>query len=89
MLSVKTEADPASPAHLISIGVQTESDLWKHRPASSLDMDKKSPSLSQPSNRRGRGNRPDSTPDANTSSAQVNAAPASSAVRQLNDNVLH
>lgn len=87
MLSVKTEHGPASPALLSSPGVQIELDLWNHRPASSLDMEKKSPPLSQPSNRRGRGDRPDSTRSASTPSAQVNAAPASSAVRQLNNNV--
>jgi hypothetical protein len=87
MLSVKTEHGPASPALLSSTGVQTELDLWNHRPASSLNMEKKTPPLSQPSNRRGRGDRPDSTRSASTPSTQVNAAPASSAVRQLNNNV--
>lgn len=85
-MSVKTEPGSASPALLISTGVQTESDLLNRRPTSSLDMDKKSPPLSQPSNRRGRGDRPDRIP---TSSAQVNTAPASNAVRQLSDKLLH
>jgi hypothetical protein len=84
MLSVKTEpGSPASPALSKSTGVQTDSDLWNHHLASSLDMDKKSEPRSQPSTRRGRGDRPNSALSPSTPSvpAQANAAPASSAVR--------
>jgi hypothetical protein len=82
MLSVKTElGSPASHALLKSTGVQTDSDLWNHHLASSLDMDKKSEPPSQPSTRRGRGDRQRSVPSLSTPSAQANAAPASSAVR--------
>lgn len=82
MLSAKTEAGcPASPALLNSTGVQTDSDLWNHHLASSLDMDKKSDPLSQPSNRRGRGDRSNSAPSHSTPSAQANAPAASRAVR--------
>lgn len=82
MLSAKTEPGiPASPALLNSKGVQTDSHLWDHYLASSLDMDKKSDPRSQPSNRRGRGDRQNSTHSLGTPPAQANAAPASSAVR--------
>jgi hypothetical protein len=84
MLSVKTEpGSPASPALIRSTGVQTDSDLWNHYLASSLDMDKKSEPFSQPSTRRGRGDRPNSAhpPSTGTPPAQANAAAASSAVR--------
>lgn len=85
MLGVKTE--PASPPHLSPPGVQTNLNLWNRRLASSLDMDKKSQPGSRPSNRRVHGDRPDNTRSASTPSAQVNATPASRAVRQLNDHV--
>ena len=85
MLSVKTEPDSlASPALLNSTGVQTDIDLWNHHLASSLAMDKKSEPLSQPSNRRGRGDRSNMSNSAlslSTPPAQANAPPASSAVR--------
>ena len=82
MLSVKTEpGSPASHALLSSTGVQTDSDLWNHHLASSLDMNRKSQPLSQPSTHRGRGDGPNSTPSQSTPSAQANAAPASSTVR--------
>ncbi len=90
MRSVKTEpGSPASPALLSSSGVQTDLGLWNHHPFSSLDMDKKSQPLPQPSTRRGRGDRPNNinTHFVSSPSAQANAAPASSAVRQLNDHV--
>jgi len=88
MLSVKTEhGSPASPALLSSTGVQTDSDLWNHHLASSLDMDKKSEPFPQPSTRRGRGDRPNNARSHSTPSAQANAAPASSAVRWPNDHV--
>jgi hypothetical protein len=80
MLSVKTEpGSPASPALLSSPGVQTDLNLWNHHLASSLDMDKKSQPLSQPPNRRARGERPNNTRSVGTPSAQVNTGPASSA----------
>jgi hypothetical protein len=82
MLSVKTEpGSPASPALLNSTGVQTDSDLWDHHLSSSLDMDKKSEPNSQPSTRRGRGDRSNSARSLSTPSAQANAPPASSGVR--------
>jgi len=82
MLSGKTEPDsPASPALLNSTGVKTDSDLWTHHLASSLDMEKKSEPPSQPSTRRGRGDRPNSALSRSTSAQPAFAAPASSAVR--------
>jgi len=88
MLSVKSEpGSPASPAILSSTGVQTDPNLWNHHLASPLDMDKNSDPLSQPSTRRGRGDRPNSALSRGTPPAQANAAPASSAVRYLNDHV--
>jgi len=88
MLSVKTEpGSPPSPALLSSTGVQTDLGLWNLHLASSLDMDKKSQPLSHPSTRRGRGDRPNNTHSVGAPSAQANAAPASSAVRERNDHV--
>lgn len=82
MLSVKTEpGSPASPALLNSTGVQTDLHLWNHHLTSSADMDKKSEPKSQPSTRRGRGDRPNSALPLGTPPAQANAAPAPSAVR--------
>ena len=84
-MSVKTEpGSAASPALLNSTGVQTDLDLWNHYLASSLDMDKKSELHSQPSTRRGRGDRPNQPNTAlslGTPSVQANAAASSSAVR--------
>jgi hypothetical protein len=82
MLSAKTEpGTPASPALLNSTGVQTDSHLWNLYLASSLDMDRKTDPPSQPSNRRGRGDRQNSAHPLSTPFTQANAAAASSAVR--------
>lgn len=76
---MKTEPGSAPPALLSSTGEQTDLDLWNHHLTSSLDMDKKSEPNSQPSTRRGRGDRPNNALSLSTPSPQTNIVPASSA----------